>query len=402
MSEEIKNDTPELEETTQTVTSNPFDTESWASEPIKSGEQAEPLINNANDNKEQVKEEEKKVEPEDEVIEPKEWLKREFDIDDPETLKAEIQEYRKSKNNKGIEFANEQSRQIHELIREGKSKEVRQFLDTQEKIESLINSDVNDSTAEEIIKLALKLKHTDLTDKEIEYKFNKQYQLPKPPVQGLSELDEEFEQRQRDWNEQVEDIKTSRIIDAKTMKPELGKAKAELVLPEIQQKENQTARKEPTQEELEAFESNKNSFLQSAEKSINGFNGFSLQVKDKDVDYTVNYSLSQDEKTIVTDKLKQFAESGFDANSLLAERWVNEDGKSMNMDQMIKDLSRIYGDDKITQKLVTDSANKRIEAYLKDKKQINVSEVDKGGKFSLEKDNKEEVVQLQEFFWNQS
>jgi len=53
-------------------------------------------------------------------------------------------------------------------------------------------------------------------------------------------------------------------------------------------------------------------------------------------------------------------------------------------------------------KLATDSANKRLEAYLKDKKQINVNETNPNGQLSLEKDNTSETAKLQEFFWNQS
>lgn len=127
---------------------------------------------------------------------------------------------------------------------------------------------------------------------------------------------------------------------------------------------------------------NQESFLLSAEKTVNEFNGFSLQVKDKDVDYTVSYSPSQEERTFVNSKIKDFAESGFNANAILADRWVSEDGKSVNIDTMVKDLSRIYGDDKISQKLVVDAANKRLETYLKDKKQISVNGQQEQGTFS--------------------
>lgn len=247
----------------------------------------------------------------------------------------------------------------------------------------------------------MQLKHKDLTPQEIDYKFNKQFGIPKEPTELATETEDEFKERHDQWKELVADVEMNRIIEAKTAKPDLEKAKAELVLPEIQQKENQGARKEPTQEELAAFESAKNSFLQSAEKSISSFNGFTSQVKDKDVDYTVSYAPSQEEKTTISNKIKEFAETGFDANSILAERWVEEDGKTIKIDQMVKDLSRIYGDDRVSQKLVSDAANKRLEAYLKDKKQIDVSGVDQNGKLQLEKDNKTEAAQLQEFFWSQ-
>ena len=77
-------------------------------------------------------------------------------------------------------------------------------------------------------------------------------------------------------------------------------------------------------------------------------------------------------------KLKQFADSGFNANSLFADRWLDTDGKTLKVEQMIKDLSRLYADDKPIQKLVTDSANKRLEAFLKEKKQIDVTKQPQG------------------------
>ena len=41
---------------------------------------------------------------------------------------------------------------------------------------------------------------------------------------------------------------------------------------------------------------------------------------------------------------------------------------------MVKDLSLIYSNEKQSQKLVADAANKRLELYLKEKKNINLNE----------------------------
>jgi len=132
---------------------------------------------------------------EDEIIEPKEWLKREFGVEDAALLKAEREELKRLKEQSPaeIKFADDQSKQIYELLREGgdKKKAVRQFLETQERIETLVTSEVSKETADDIIKLSMQLKYKDLTPKEIEYKFNKEFSLPKEPVQ-TDELDEEL------------------------------------------------------------------------------------------------------------------------------------------------------------------------------------------------------------------
>lgn len=393
MADEVKNETSEQEQANQAPVQNPFDQESWAEQPVKSEvpaqtEQVNKDVPHGTENKETI-------------VEPF-YKKLGFEKEDDVVTEITTLREKAAKVPEEKQFADEQSKHIYELLREGgdKKKLVRQFLETQEKLETLVSSEVNEDTSVDIIKLGLRLKYKDLTDKEIDYKYNKQYSIPKEPIKGELEDDDEFAEKHAAWKETVDDIKTSRIIDAKTMRPELEKAKSELVLPEIQ-KGNQNLKQEPTPEDLAVFEKDKTTFLQSAEQSINSFNGVSVQVKDKDVDYSVNYIPSQDEKTLVTTKLKEFAEAQFDANAIFADRWVTEDGK-MNVTQMTEDLSRILMGKNSDQKLATDSANKRLEVYLKDKKQINVNETNQNGQLNLEKDNTSETVKVQEFFWNQS
>src|SRR5690349_21236433 len=136
-----------------------------------------------------------KVEPdnveEEEILDTKVWLKRELEVDDIAVIKQEREEYKKLKEAAQtpaeIKFANEQSKHLHELIREGKGKEVRQFLETQEKLETYSSVEVNKDTAADIIKLGMQLKYKDLTPKEIDYKYNKQFSIPKEPVQSTTE-----------------------------------------------------------------------------------------------------------------------------------------------------------------------------------------------------------------------
>lgn len=314
-----------------------------------------------------------------EVIAPTDWLEREFQIKDPEVLRQQLKEYNefKSKPKEEIKFADEQSKIVFDYLREGKKDEVRKFLDTQDKLDRLTKTEVNDDTASDIIKMGMALKYKDLTQQQIDYKFNKQFSFPKEPTLDVD--DDDSVERHNEWKQQVADIKMDKLIEAQLMKPELEKTKSELVLPEIQR---ESAAPKPSQEDLDAFNKAKETFLQSAEPVINSFKGFEVQVKDKDVDYTVSYAPSQEEKTLINGMVKTFAESGLDANVLFAERWLSDDGKNINVNQLVKDLSRIYGDDKITQKMVTDSGNKRIEAYLKEKKQIDVTQQNQNGNFN--------------------
>lgn len=330
-----------------------------------------------------------------EIEVPKEWLKKEFDIEDPAILKAEREEYRKLKETPPVadlKFENEQSKQIFELLKEGKSKEVKQFLDTQERLEQYTTAEVTKDNAADIIKMGMQLKYPSLTKDQIEFQYKQEYSLPKEPAQKADELDEEFEERKNEWKEKVASIEMKTTIAATMAKPELENAKSKLVLPEIQGSGNQQAK--PTQEELAAEAKLKETFLKNADTIVNAFKGFEAQVKDKDVDYTVNYTPSKEEKQAVGDRLKQFAESGFNANVILADRWVKEDG-TLNESQMTEDLSRIFMGKNADQKIAAEAANQRLELYLKGKKNVTID----GSATATIPQTKTKEEALQEAYW---
>jgi len=330
-----------------------------------------------------------------EIEVPKEWLKKEFDIEDPAILKAEREEYRKLKETPPVadlKFENEQSKQIFELLKEGKSKEVKQFLDTQERLEQYTTAEVTKNNTTNIIKMDMQLKYPSLTKNQIEFQYKQEYSLPKEPAQKADELDEEFEERKNEWKEKVASIEMKTTIAATMAKPELENAKSKLVLPEIQGSGNQQA--QPTQEELAAGAKLKETFLKNADTIVNAFKGFEAQVKDKDVDYTVNYTPSKEEKQAVGDRLKQFAESGFNANVILADRWVKEDG-TLNESQMTEDLSRIFMGKNADQKIASEAANQRLELYLKGKKNVTID----GSATATIPQTKTKEEALQEAYW---
>lgn len=153
----------------------------------------------------------------------------------PEDAVKEIEELRSFKSNppkEELKFENEKSQQLVKALQAGEFDKVHSFLDEQVRLEKYLAAEVNEQTADEIIKLGLKLTHKDLTDREIEFKFNKQYGIPKEPVGDAD--DEEFIEKHNTWKEQVEDIKTSKIIDAKLAKPQLEQAKTKLVVPIVE------------------------------------------------------------------------------------------------------------------------------------------------------------------------
>lgn len=158
----------------------------------------------------------------------------------PEDAELEITELRALKANPPaatpleIQFEGEHNKKLFEALKTGKIDDVYEFLDQQRKLDKYLTNEVTDTTAGDIIKLGLKLNYKDLTDAEIEYKYNKSYSLPKELVQAVTEEDDAFAERKDEWKERCEDIKMSKIIDAKTVRPQLEAAKQKLVLPDIE------------------------------------------------------------------------------------------------------------------------------------------------------------------------
>jgi hypothetical protein len=338
----------------------------------------------------------KQEDPAEEILDEDAFIKKYFEgFDSVESVRKEIESLRgKTQTAAEIKFENEVSDKLFKAIQAGKTKEVRQILELQERIEDISAKEVNEETAEDIIKTAMQLKYKDLTPKEIEYKFQKEFGVPSKPTQRADELDEDYEERVAEWQSKVDDIKMNRMIEAKLLRPEIEQAKASIVFPEINKQESQQAQA-PSQEELEEFKRMQESFTKTAQEKINGFNGFTVQVKDKDVDYAVSYAPSAEEKALVTKAITKFAEDGFNPNALLYERWVTQDG-NLNVEQMTKDLLRIYTGEKAEQKIAVDAANQRLELYLKEKKNINLNSQPSG---TYQPEGKTQAQKLQESFW---
>lgn len=131
-------------------------------------------------------------------------------------------------------FEDEFSEKLFKAIKSNK-KEANEILTQHLNLERLTAEDVTEDNADDIIKIGMQAKFKDLTSKEIDYQFKKQFSLPKEPVQTDIEDDDEFAERKADWKEKVADIKMAKVIEAKIMKPELLTAKSNLKFPDIEQ-----------------------------------------------------------------------------------------------------------------------------------------------------------------------
>jgi hypothetical protein len=101
---------------------------------------------------------------------------KELGYDTIDAAKDEINELRKLKAElptpKEIEFANEESKKIHELLREGKVKEVKQYLDTQEML-----SNLDGMSDEQRLKLHIKLQNPKFDQELVDDEYNELYSI---------------------------------------------------------------------------------------------------------------------------------------------------------------------------------------------------------------------------------
>ena len=161
--------------------------------------------------------------------------------------------------------------------------------------------------AEAFMKITAEINHPILTDKEIDYKYNKDYGLPKEPIQKVDELDEEFTERKNLWQEKVDDIKMARNIEAKLAKPELEKLKSQIVLPEITKPETQAATNQLSEVQLKEIREN---FLKALDSNYTKVEGFTTKVKDEFVDFPVQFKIPDEDKVAIKGRLTE----GFDVD----------------------------------------------------------------------------------------
>lgn len=283
-----------------------------------------------------------------------------FGYQSPDDAIKEIEELRTLKANpikEAIKFENEKSEVLFKAIQAGKSDEVYAILAEQKRLDALTTSEVTKETAADIIKLGMQLKYKDLTEAEINYKFNKQFSLPKEPVQGNTELDEEFEQRQKDWQEQVADIEMSKIIDAKLVKPDLEAAKQKLVLPNIESAvdEGYLQYKKSLEEEAkvdtETVEAYKSFTPTDIEMKIN-FNDEANKIN-FDFQFTPEAQGFEKSVALVIEPEKYFAE------------YKNSDG-TPNRKQFLQDIYFIQHKEQIIREAMKQAKNATIKSMLPD------------------------------------
>lgn len=332
-------------------------------------------------------------EPEEETFDEATYLKNNFGWENLDLGRAEIERLRNLEKNppkEEIKFDNEESKKLFDLIRAGKKSEVKAILDKQDRLEQLSQYDLSKpEQAADVLKTHMRLKNPALTEQQVDHYINKKFRVPAKPQNNLDLTDEENAAAVSAWQEQVNEIQQDMIIEATLVKPELAQFKSELILPDIE-KPVDPAATEAQQKELQQWQSSRENYLKALESDFKNFNGFNVPYKDEDVEYSVSFTPTEEEKTALKEELKDF-----NINEFFDKEWFDDKGNPKT-NRIMSDLYFLKNREKIFQKFVHESARQRLAALKKDRANITVGTQSQG---TFQPDDRNSLQKQEDAIW---
>lgn len=288
-------------------------------------------------------------------------LKEKYGYEKPEDVLSEIEELRNLKANPTvaeIKYENEQSEKIAKALQAGKVDEVLSYLNEQRELEALTSAEITKDNADKVIKLGMQIKYKDLSPAEIDYKFKRQFGLPKEPV--LDELDEDSVAAHNEWKERVAEIEMEKIIEAKLAKPELEAAKSKLVLPNIEAEvdEDYIQYKESLEKQSAIDAETKEAYKSFKPKDIETRVNFKDEANK--IDFEFHYEPDEE-------GFKQSLDLVMDTQKYF-EKYKGQDG-SPNRKQFLQDIYFIQNKEKIIMAAMNQAKNATLKSQLPDNSQ---------------------------------
>jgi hypothetical protein len=295
-------------------------------------------------------------------FDPNEFVRERFGF---ESVEEAENQFRRLKEEPSFEFKDDVSKTLFDAIKEGKADDVYQVLNQQKKLERLTTAELDTELAIEVVKENLRQKHKELNEEEVELLFYDKFFVPLKPEQGFDETDEDYANKVKAWEAQVDYTERKLMIEAKTTRSELAKLKSEIQLPDIY---NEAGRQAQFQEEYEMMQYARSNYEKTLDSDFKSFNGFSVSVKDEDVEIPISFNVGDEEKSAMKSQLEDF-----DTDSYFEGRWFNEDGKP-NVQQIMADKYLLENRDKIFSKIANEAASQRLLAHLKKSGNININQ----------------------------
>lgn len=269
-----------------------------------------------------------------------------------EELKEDVPQLKQLKESapKPIEYANEESKKVHELLLAGKVKEVKAIYDLQERLEN-----VDNLTPAEKIKLHIEQTNKHYKKADIEDVFEERYTYPEKPIKGELEDDDEFAQREERYKAQVEKIDRRIERDSYTAAEELSKLKQEIKLPDIPITPNS---------ELDEF----NAYKEQQQRVSDDHKAISeLVSKLSENDFTYKQNFNDEAKKVSFEVSYKADKEGFDKAKnaainyldFLSNTYYKEDGSPL-VDKLTSDIYKIQNFDK----MMTEGINQAVNATM--------------------------------------
>jgi len=343
---------------------NPFSDENAPQ--VQQQVEVAPTATNEPDEEEQlvqtVQNDEQKVQEPNQSFDPNQFVKERFGY---ETVEEAENEFKKLKEKPSFEFKDDISKTLFDAIKEGKADDVYEVLNQQKRLEKLTNSELNSEIAAEIVKTNIKNKHKSLSDEDVELLFYDQFFVPLKPEQGYDESDEDYAAKVNQWQSQVDYTERRLMIEAKVLKPEIEKLRSEITLPDIY---NESGRQAESQAEFEVMQEARSIYERTLDSDFQSFNGFSVSVKDEDVEIPISFNVNEEERLAMKNDLMDF-----DSDSYLENRWFFKDGKP-NIPQIMADKYLLENREKIFSKIANEAASLRVLAHIKRNGNININQ----------------------------
>ena len=295
-------------------------------------------------------------------FDPSDFLREKFGF---ESVEEAENQFRRLKEESSFEFKDEVSKTLFDAIKEGKADDVYQVLNQQKKLERLTTAELNTELAIEVVKENLRQKHKELDEEEVELLFYDKFFVPLKPEQGFDETDEDYASKVKNWEAQVDYTERKLMIEAKTTRSELAKLKSDIQLPDIY---NEAGRQAQFQEEYEMMQDARSNYEKTLDSDFKSFNGFSVSVKDEDVEIPISFNVGDDEKIAIKSQLEDF-----DTDTYFENRWFNKDGRP-NVQQIMADKYLLENREKIFSKIANEAASQRLLAHLKKNGNININQ----------------------------
>ena len=340
---------------------NPFGDEDVAPQQAQPAVEVAPTVQyEPNSNQQQAQNEQQEIQT---SFDPNQFVKERFGFESVEEAENQFKKLKEQQN--GFEFKDDVSKTLFDAIKEGKADDVYQVLNQQKRLDKLITAELNTELAIEIVKENLKQKHKELNEEEVELLFYDKFFVPLKPEQSFDETDEDYSNKVKAWEAQVDYTEKKLMIEAKMTRSELEKLKSEIKLPDIY---NEAGRNAQYQEEFELMQQARSTYEQTLNSEFQSFNGFNVSVKDEDVEIPIAFNVAEEERLAMKNQLEDF-----DTDTYFENRWFNNDGRP-NVQQIMADKYLLENRDKIFSKIANEAASQRLLAHLKKSGNININQ----------------------------